>query len=227
MESSLEAAGPRATGFNRRFAMHSAMHLRESLSGRQAGSLSIPRGRTEMTYRHNLAACLVAALACSACSTKPRTFSATVRPASASLAANPGEAQTFATCDQLVRRGHKGNFASAAASGAAGTAGAMGGAGLALTGLGGGSLSAAGATAAVAMPVIGLAAAFGMNRMIRSGREKNYRKNMSLCLGELGYEVIDWTRMKKKQPGTATLATPASAAPIAAEPAPEVALTTP
>jgi hypothetical protein len=75
------------------------------------------------------------------------------------------------------------------------------------------------------MPVIGIAAAFGVNRMIRSGRERSYRKHMTTCLGELGYEVVDWTRMKKKQPGTATLVEAEQAE--LAEPAPEVALTAP
>jgi hypothetical protein len=225
MRGSLRGTTWRATEFNRRFAMHSPMHLHECLPGSQAGSLSIQRRRNEMIRRLHLATCLVVVLACSACSTKPRTFSATVRPASAALAVNQSEVQTFATCDHLVRKGHKGNFASTAASGAAGTAGAFGGAGLAMTGLGGGTLSAAGATAAVAMPVIGIAAAFGMNRMIRSGREKKYRKNMSLCLGELGFDVVDWTRMKKKQPGTATLASPALAEPVDPEPATEITLT--
>jgi hypothetical protein len=177
-----------------------------------------------MDRRHYIATCLVAALACTACSTKPRTFSATVKPAG-TLAASQGEGEAYATCNQLVRKGHKGNFASAAATGAAGTAGVAGGAGLAFAGLGGSSWGAAGATATAAMPIIGIAAAFGMNRMIRSGREKSYRKHMSTCLGELGYDVVDWTRMKKKQPGTATLAAPTEPAPT--EPAPEVALTAP
>jgi hypothetical protein len=205
--------------------MRSEMHLRERLARGDAGDLSNQRGRNTMTHRFQLATCLVAALACSACSTKPRSFSATVRPAETLAAVNQGEAQSFATCDQLVRKGHKGNFASAAATGAAGTAGVAGGAGLAFAGLGGSSWGAAGATATAAMPIIGIAAAFGMNRMIRSSREKSYRKHMSLCLGELGYDVVDWARMKKKQPGTATLAAPAPVEPANPEPATEVTLT--
>lgn len=174
-----------------------------------------------MNRRYQIAICLAAMLASTACSTKPRTFSATVRPAS-TLAASQGESNAYATCDQLVRKGHKGGFASAAATGGAGTvAGLAGGFGV-WTSAGGTTLAAGSTAASVAMPVIGIAAAFGMNRMIRSGREKSYRKHMSTCLGELGYEVVDWTRMKKKQPGTATLA-----APTAPQPAPEVALTTP
>lgn len=177
-----------------------------------------------MTHRFQLGACLAAALACSACSTKPRTFSATVKPAAASLAVNQGEAQSFGTCDQLVRKGHKGNFTSVAASGAAGAvAGAAGGIGVSASAIGGSSFSTALTAGSVAMPVIGVAAAFGVNRMIRSGRERKYRKNMGLCLSELGYDVVDWTRMKKKQPGTATLAAPAP--PAKPEPATEASLT--
>jgi hypothetical protein len=206
--------------------MRMAMRLRECRAAGHSEAWAADLGRQQMKTYSRIAICLASVLASTACSNKPRTFSATVRPAS-TFAASQGEGNAYATCDQLVRKGHKGNFASAAATGAAGTAGVAGGAGLAFTSLGGSSWGAAGATATAAMPIIGFAAAFGMNRMIRSGREKSYRKHMSSCLGELGYEVVDWTRMKKKQPGTATLATPAIAAPITPEQAPEVALTTP
>ncbi len=179
-----------------------------------------------MSHRQHLAICFVAALACSACSTKPRTFSATVRPASAALAINQGETQTFATCDQLVRKGHKGNFASAAATGGAGGVAVIGGAAfVAASGTVGWGVTTAGAVMSAAIPFVGLAAGFGVNRMIRSGREKKYRNSMSTCLGELGYDVVDWTRMKKKQPGTATLAPPALAEPVDPEPATEITLT--
>lgn len=206
--------------------MRKPMHLTEGhVPGDAEGRLN-PRGRIEMTHRFQLATCLVAALACSACSTKPRTFSATVKPAAASLAVNQDEAQSFATCDQLVRKGHTSNFASAAASGAAGGAAMFGGAAaVAASGTVGIGATGAGYAMTAAIPFIGLAAGFGMNRMIRSGREKKYRKNMGLCLSELGYDVVDWTRMKKKQPGTATLAPPAPAEPINPEPVPEVTLT--
>lgn len=179
-----------------------------------------------MTHRFQLAICLVAVLACSACSTKPRTFSATVKPIAGPVALSQSEVQSYTTCDQLVRKGHKGNFTSVAASGAAGAvAGAAGGIGVSASAIGGSSFSTALTAGSVAMPVIGVAAAFGFNRMIRSGREKKYRKNMGLCLNELGYDVVDWTRMKKKQPGTATLAAPAPPEAGNPEPAPEAAPT--
>lgn len=158
-----------------------------------------------MAYRNGLIVCMAAALATTACSTKPRTFSASVRP-SATVAATQDESLTFSTCDKLVRKGHKGNFTSVAASGAAGAvAGTAGGMGIAMSSLGGSSLTAGVEAASVAMPVIGLAAAFGVNRAIRAGRERKYKRAMGACMEEFGYSVIDWRRMRKKQPGSAVL----------------------
>lgn len=177
-----------------------------------------------MNRTNKIAICIAAALAGSACSTKPRTFSATVRPA-ATVAANQNEAVAFATCDQLVRKGHKGNFASAAASGgAAGVAVVGSAAAVAASGTVGIGATTAGYAMTAAIPFVGLAAGFGVNRLIRSGREKSYRKHMTACFAELGYDVVDWTRMKKKQPGTATLV---SATPDNDGAIPEVALTAP
>ncbi len=39
--------------------------------------------------------------------------------------------------------------------------------------------------------------------MIRSGKERKYKRVMTDCMGEFGYEVIDWTKAPKKQQGTA------------------------
>lgn len=178
-----------------------------------------------MTAHSRTALCIAAVLASTACSTKPRTFSATVRPAT-TLASSQDEGAVYATCNQLVRKGHKGNFASAAATGGAAGAAVVGSAAaVAASGTVGWGVTGTGYALSAAIPFVGLAAGFGVNRMIRSGREKSYRKNMSLCLGELGYEVVDWTRMKKKQPGTASLAPPIPAEPVDPEPATEVTLT--
>ena len=155
-----------------------------------------------MNANQRLLTCLAAALASSACSTKPRTFSAMVQPLAPQLAEGPSEAQRFTTCDELIRKGYKTDFASAAATGAAGGAGAVGGGVAAFAASS--TLAGAGQAVAVAMPVIGIAAAFGMNRMIRSGRERKYKRTMSACMTEFGYEVTDWTRAAKRQPGTAT-----------------------
>jgi hypothetical protein len=45
-----------------------------------------------------------------------------------------------------------------------------------------------------------------VRKRIERGREKGYRKHMTACMREMGYEVADWTRAPKKQRGTASLA---------------------
>lgn len=137
------------------------------------------------------------------------------------------EAQAYATCDALVRKGHKGGFASAAATGAAGVGVAAVTTGtVVLNGAVSTGWWAPSTAASAAVPVVGLAMAMGVNRIIRSGREKSYRKHMSACFAELGYEVVDWTRMKKKQKGTATLVASKPVGTAVVEQTPEVALTT-
>ncbi len=153
---------------------------------------------------------LVVALSASACSTKPRSFSATVTPVATSQIAAQPETDVFVTCNTLVRKGHKGNFAAAAASGgAAGLAMFGGAAAVAASGTVGIGVTTGGAVLSAAVPVVGLLAGFGVNRMIRSGRERKYKRIMSDCMQEMGYEVTDWTRAPKKQPGSATLRQPA------------------
>lgn len=153
---------------------------------------------------------LAVALSANACSTKPRSFSATVTPVEARQIAAQPEADVFATCNMLVRKGHKGNFAAAAASsGAAGLAMFGGAAAVAASGTVGIGVTTGGAVLSAAVPVVGLLAGFGVNRMIRSGRERKYKRVMGDCMQELGYEVTDWTRAPKKQPGSATLRQPA------------------
>ena len=166
-----------------------------------------------MDHRIKLAICLAAALASEACSTKPRQFSASVVPLGAVQSGERNATIDFATCDRLVRSGHRSGFAAAAATGAVGGAAALGGAvAVGTSGLVGGSMSAAGAAAAAAMPIIGFAAAFGVNRMIRSGKERKYKRVMVDCLHEYGYDVSDWTRTHKKEPGTAIALAPISPA---------------
>lgn len=150
--------------------------------------------------------CLIAALAISACSTKPRKFSASVQP-SATVVAGQNEGLAFSTCDSLVRKGHKGNFASAAASGAAGGAALVGSAAVVAAS---GTVGMTGATTtgyalSAAVPVLGIAAAFGVNRAIRAGRERKYKRTMGMCMAELGYDVLDWSKTPKKQISTASL----------------------
>ena len=166
-----------------------------------------------MNTNPRLLACLAAAIASSACSTKPRTFSAMVQPVGALPPEARNETLSFASCDQMVRRGQKSGFAAAAASGvAAGGTMFAGAAGVAASGTIGIGASATGAVLLAAVPVVGLVAGLGVNRLIRSGHERKYKRTMSACMTEFGYEVTDWTRAPKRQPGTATRR-PAAAAP--------------
>lgn len=159
-----------------------------------------------MARQHRIAICLAAALLSAACSTKPRQFSATVRASSSDSIASGDEARQFALCDKLVRSGRSNGFAAAAATGAVGGAAALGGAvAVSTSGLVGGSISTAGAAGLAAMPVFGFAAAFGVNRMIRGGKERKYRRSMANCLQEFGYDVVDWSKAPKRQSGTAKL----------------------
>ncbi len=177
-----------------------------------------------MNHQLKIATCLAAAMATSACSTKPRQFSASVTPIDTMSLANGSEAADFSTCDRLVRSGHRSSFAAAAATGAAGGAAALGGAvAVGTTGLVGGSMSAAGAAAAAAMPIIGFAAAFGVNRMIRSGKERKYKRVMADCMQEFGYAVVDWSRTHKKEPGTAIALTRPVSVPMKQPVSPAVA----
>lgn len=178
-----------------------------------------------------IAICLVAAGAASGCSTKPRQFSAQVRPlvAAPALAATPprSEGAVFATCDDFVRSGRTSEFASAAASTGAASAAVLGSAAaVAASGTVGIGATTAGYALTAAIPFVGIAAGIGMNRMIRRGREKGYRKHMTTCMGELGYEVADWTRAAKKQRGTASLVPGAGPVPVAPVPVAEVSAAT-
>lgn len=161
-----------------------------------------------MNPKTRIAICLAVVLSVPACSTRPRAFSASVQPVAATAPDGQSENTAFATCNDLVRKGHKGNFTAAAASGAAAGAAMLGTTAAVAPAMVSIGSSSAGAGLAAAIPFVGIAAGFGVNRLIRSGRERSYKRNMGLCLHEFGYEVVDWTRMKKKQPAVATLRSP-------------------
>lgn len=166
-----------------------------------------------MNRNFSIALCLTAAFAAAGCSTKPRQFSAQVRPVAETAefaSTNRSETDAYDTCDQMVRHGRTNGFASAAASTGAASVAVLGStAAVAASGTVGIGATTAGYAMTAAIPFVGIAAGIGMNRLIRKGREKGYRKHMTACMGEMGYEVADWTRAPKKQRGTASLA-PAS-----------------
>ncbi len=159
-----------------------------------------------MSRRIQFAICLATALATTACSTRPRTFSAMVDPIGGAPLVATSEGTTFTTCDQLVRSGRKSGFAAAAAQSAATGVGLFAGAaGVAASGTVGIGATAGGAVLSAAIPFVGIAAGLGINRLIRSGRERKYKAGMTSCMQEFGYDVVEWNRAPKKQPGTATL----------------------
>ncbi|MEE1878181.1 hypothetical protein [Altererythrobacter litoralis] len=153
------------------------------------------------------AALAVAAMATAlaGCSTKPRNFAASV---STPVPDRVAFEQDYRTCAALVKSGHSSGFKTAATSTAIG-AGAVGaGASVAALGAGGtySSFGAAGAAAgtvlAAATVVTGLAG-FGITRAIRGGKERKFKRNMSACLSEYGYEVADWEKLKKRDDAAA------------------------
>lgn len=169
-----------------------------------------------------IAAAAVTALSLSACSTRPRNFAAQVSTPVADRVAFEND---YRTCDALVRSGHESGFRTAATgaavgagAGAAGVgafAASTGGAASGWGGVGAG-LGAAAAAATLAVGVVG----FGVTRMIRGGKERKFKRNMSACLGEYGYEVAEWDKLKKKDDSAAFAArsVTVSQPSIAAEP---------
>ena len=179
------------------------------------------------TGRTGRAALIAAAMATAlgGCSTKPRNFAASV---STQVPDRVAFEQDYRTCDSLVKAGHSSGFKTAATTTAI-SAGAVGaGAGVAALGAGGtySGFGAAGAAAGAVMAaatVVGGFAGFGITRMIRGGKERKFKRNMSACLSEYGYEVADWEKLKKREDAAAfasrgvTVAEPVRTDPVLIE----------
>lgn len=147
---------------------------------------------------------VVGALMMAACSSRPREFTA-------SLAAPPADQAGFEaaheTCRTLVAQGYRSGFGPRIASAGAGVAGV--GAGLAVgAGVGaatagtGAGMAAAGAaisTALVMVPVLGVAAAWGISKKRKARKEREIKSAMGLCLSEQGYTVDSWRVAKKRR----------------------------
>lgn len=140
---------------------------------------------------------VVSALILSGCSSRPRTFEAQLAtPAADQVAFDAAELQ----CRQLAFEGRSG----AGLAGSAGTAVAAG-AGTAVAGTAlasgtyatvGGAMAAAGAVF-VAMPVVGVAAAWGLAKAKRAKKEKRIKADTVACLRDQGYEVAGWDKGRK------------------------------
>jgi hypothetical protein len=150
-----------------------------------------------MTNRLIVAA--TAALALTACSSKPRPFTPT-------LSAVPADQRAFdaaiAECGQLLADGKlnsNGRLASGAAGAAAGGATlAAGAAAASSAGLYGG-MAVASATI-VAIPFVALAGAWGMSKIKRKKKEKAIQLAMGGCLAERGYTVSGWAKTARIKP---------------------------
>ncbi|MGQ7828832.1 hypothetical protein [Altererythrobacter sp. Z27] len=151
--------------------------------------------------RTGKAALAVAAMATAlaGCSTKPRNFAASV---STPVPDRVAFEQDYRTCAALVKSGHSSNFKGAAASGFAGAAGTFGTT-AAFASAGGIGIGGASTAASLAIPGVGILAAVGMSRAIRGGKERRFKRNMSACLSEYGYEVADWEKLKKRDDAAA------------------------
>ena len=155
----------------------------------------------------------------SGCSTRPRYF--VPRLASAPPVIEALDRDTY-LCDQLVRKGFKGDFKNAALQVGGGTAAAVGAgvAAAALTsttvaagsGLGNaiGAAVAPAANAAAAFTVVLPVAMFATSRIIRSSREKKDKRLMGECLTELGYSPEGWVKAKRPKKDATFIAPPAA-----------------
>ncbi len=147
----------------------------------------------------------ISGLLLSGCSTRPRNFAAEV---STPVTDRMAFENDYRTCDGLVRAGHKSGFRTAGTT-AAISAGAVGGGVGAFAATTGGTasgwsgigagLGTAAAAATMAVGVVG----FGLTRAIRGGREHRFKERMTSCLGEYGYQVTDWEKLRKKDDSAA------------------------
>jgi hypothetical protein len=146
---------------------------------------------------------IILTLSLGGCSTRPRYFVASLQTPAADTAQFESD---LALCRELVGRGYKSNFKAQAAAIGLGTVasgvvvGAVQAAAInaAIINVAGGTASTAGVTAlSVAVPFVGVAVGFGVSRIIRSGREKKLKRNLTNCLAEYNHTVEKWTPAKR------------------------------
>lgn len=150
--------------------------------------------------KEKILALALSAVLVSGCSSRPRQFVP-------QLAVQPVDGAQYemqlASCqseaDELGAK-RSGKLASAGA-GAAGGAGAavIGSAATSGTYSSFGAAAAAGGAVIVAVPVIGLAAAWGIARSNRARKEKRIKEAATRCLSAHGYEVAGWNRVKRQR----------------------------
>jgi len=144
-----------------------------------------------------LCAVAVVALSLTACSSKPRYF----EPQLAAAPEDPAKYQeVHDSCRKMVAEGQTSGFGARVASGGVGVAAGVGVTAAAFGGTTYGSMAAAATAASAAlvmMPVIGVAAAWGVAKANKAKKEKATKAAMTTCLSELGYTVSDWKTAKR------------------------------
>jgi len=137
-------------------------------------------------------AATAAVLLLSACSSRPREFVATL---DASPVDMPKYQKDHEVCRIMVAEGQRSGFGARLASG---TVGAATGVGVTALAFGGATYSSMGAALAATgaamtmMPVVGVAAAWGLAKAQKKKKERELKDAMTLCLTETGYKVTGW-----------------------------------
>ena len=131
-------------------------------------------------------------------SSQPRQFSPEMQVA----VSDPAKfAADYEQCTTLVAGGQRSGFGAQVAYGGVGVAAGMG---LGAASAGGTYGTIAGAAAAasaalVLMPIVGVAAAWGLAKNRRFKKEKEIKRATALCLSETGYTVSGWKRDKSQR----------------------------
>ena len=146
-------------------------------------------------------AIVIGSLGLAACSSTPRNFAPKLGMAPADSAAY--EAAWLNCRDEvatsLKRPSDRGGSAAAgiAAGAGAGAAGAAATSGATYATLGG--AAAAGAMVIAAVPVLGLAGAWGYSKIRKTKKEKAIKAATAECLARAGYNVAEWRVMSKRE----------------------------
>jgi hypothetical protein len=143
---------------------------------------------------------LAAALACTACSSRPRSFAPR-------LTAAPTDQQAFdaawkrCRAEVAARTDQRSGRVASAAVGAATGAGATAAVGSAVAGTYatyGGAAAAMGATI-IAAPIALIGGAWGFSKLKKNRKEKAIKAATAECMAGAGHPVTDWRAMSKKE----------------------------
>ena len=147
--------------------------------------------------RRDVGFVVIAASLLAGCSSRPREFRPTLAAAPADQAKYDVD---YEQCRTLVASGQRSNFGARVASGGVGAAAGVGVAAATMGGTYGtmGAAAAAASAAVVMMPVVGIAAAWGMAKRSKLRKEREIKSATALCLAEQGHQVAGWERTKRK-----------------------------